>query len=83
MTQRLLVRNLDQLATPAGTDAPLRGSSLGEVEMLEHAFVLCDGDTIEAVGRMANLPVLDDDVEVDRDAAVTVAADLDVAHSSP
>jgi imidazolonepropionase len=62
VTQRLLVRDLAQLATPAGADAPLRGSSLGEVEVLEHAFVLCEGDTFEAVGRMANLPVLDDDV---------------------
>jgi imidazolonepropionase len=63
VTQRLLVRDLAQLATPAGTDAPLRGSALGEVEVLADAFVLCAGDRIEAVGRMSSLPALDDDVE--------------------
>ena len=62
MTQRLLVRDLAQLATPAGTGAPLRGSALDEIEVLEDAFVLCAGETIEAVGRMSGLPVLDDDV---------------------
>ena len=62
MTQRLLLRDLAQVATPAGTAAPLRGSSLGQVEVLEDAFVLCRGDTIELVGRMVNLPALDDDV---------------------
>ena len=61
MTQRLLVRDLAQLATPVGTDAPLRGSGLGEVEVLEDAFVLCSGETIEAVGRMSALPAFDDD----------------------
>jgi imidazolonepropionase len=62
VTQRLLVRDLAQLATPAGTGAPLRGQSLGEVDVLDDAFVLCAGDTIEAVGRMSNLPALADDV---------------------
>ncbi|HEY2208151.1 MAG TPA: imidazolonepropionase [Gaiellaceae bacterium] len=66
MTQRLLVRDLAQVATPGGSSAPLRGSSLGEVEVLDHGFVLCDGETIETVGLMSNLPALDDDVvEID------------------
>ena len=55
---RLLLRDLAQLATPAGADAPLRGPALGEIEVLEDAFVLCSGDTIEAVGRMRDLPPL-------------------------
>ncbi|MDX6480278.1 MAG: imidazolonepropionase [Gaiellaceae bacterium] len=59
---KLLVRDLVQLATPAGRGAPLRGHALGDVEVLEDAFVLCDGDTIEAVGRMRDLPAPDDDV---------------------
>ena len=59
---RLLLRDLAQLATPAGTGAPLRGAALGEVEVLEDAFVLCAGDTIEAVGRMHDLPAFDADV---------------------
>ena len=59
---RLLVRDLAQLATPAGTGAPLRGAALGSVDVLEDAFVLCVGDTIAAVGRMRDLPALDGDV---------------------
>jgi imidazolonepropionase len=59
---KLLVRDLTQLATPAGREAPLRGAALGEVDVLEDAFVLCDGESIEAVGRMRDLPALDGDV---------------------
>lgn len=55
---KVLVRDLAQLATPAGRDAPLRGRAFGEVEVIEDAFILCNGDTIEAVGRMHELPAL-------------------------
>ena len=41
--RRLLVRDLAQLASPAGTAAPLRGRALGEVDVLEDAYVLCSG----------------------------------------
>ncbi len=58
-TSRLLLRDLAQVATPAGAGAPLRGWALGEVEVLENAYVLCAGETIEAVDRMRDLPVLD------------------------
>ena len=58
-TARLLLRDLAQVATPAGVGAPLRGSALGDVEVLENAYVLCAGETIEAVGRMRDLPALD------------------------
>jgi imidazolonepropionase len=62
----LLVRDLAQVATPAGDGAPLRGAALGEVDVFEDAFVLCEGDSIAAVGRMRDLPPLDGDVvEVD------------------
>jgi imidazolonepropionase len=62
----LLIRDLAQVATPAGRDAPLRGAALGAVDVLEDAYVLCAGDTIEAVGRMRDLPALDSEVvEVD------------------
>jgi imidazolonepropionase len=60
---RLLVRDLAQLVTSAGTAAPLRGDALGAVDVLEDAFVLCAGGRIEATGRMRDLPPLDGDVE--------------------
>ena len=59
---RLLVRDLAQVATPSGRDAPLRESALGRVDVVEDAYILCAGDTIEAVGRMRDLPELDGDV---------------------
>jgi imidazolonepropionase len=62
----LLVRGLAQVATPAGRGAPLRGSDLGTVDVVEDAYVLCDGETIAAVGRMRDLKPVDGDVvEVD------------------
>ncbi len=61
--RRLLVRDLAQLATPSGTAAPLRGRALGEVDVFEDAYVLCSGRSIEAVGRMRDLPALDGEVE--------------------
>ena len=63
---RLLVRDIAQLATPAGRTSPLRGAALSDVDVLEDAFVLSLGDRIEAVGRMRDLPAVDGDVvEVD------------------
>jgi imidazolonepropionase len=59
----LLIRDLDQLATPRGSEAPLRGAALGDVEVIEHAYVLCEGGRIAGVGRMAGLGALDGDVE--------------------
>ena len=61
--RRLLVRDLAQLATPSGTDAPLRGRALGDVDVLEDAYVLCRGGTVETVGRMRDLQPLDGEVE--------------------
>jgi imidazolonepropionase len=61
--RRLLLRDLAQLATPAGTGAPVRGRALADVEVLEDAFVLCDGGVIAAAGRMRDLGTLDGEVE--------------------
>jgi imidazolonepropionase len=61
--RRLLVRDLEQLASPAGTSAPLRGASLGETVLLEDAFLLCEDGRVAAVGRMRDLPSLDGEVE--------------------
>ncbi len=61
--RRLLVRDLVQLATPQGAAAPLRGAALGDVQVLEDAYVLCHGSTVEAVGRMRDLTSLEGEVE--------------------
>jgi imidazolonepropionase len=61
--QRLLVRDLAQLATPAAGPAPLRGSALGDVRVLENAYVLCENGLVAAAGRMTDLRRLGGDVE--------------------
>ena len=64
--RRLLIRDLAQVVTAPGTAAPLRGSDLRDVSVVEDAFVLCAGPSIEAVGRMRDLGRLGGDlVEVD------------------
>ena len=60
---RLLIRDLAQIATPAGTGAPLRGPALRDVEVIEQAYVLCADGVIEASGRMSDLGSLDGEVE--------------------
>ena len=60
---RLLVRDLAQLASPAGNEAPLRGAALGAVEVIEDAYVLCADGRIEGAGRMRDLPTRDGDVQ--------------------
>ncbi len=59
----LLIRDLAEVASPAGLEAPLRGSALRDIEVTTGAFVLCEGGRISAVGRMVDLPALDDGVE--------------------
>jgi imidazolonepropionase len=60
---RLLVRDLDQLVSPAGRSAPLRGNALGALDVLEGAYLLCEEGRVGAVGRMRELASLDGDVE--------------------
>ena len=52
---RLLVRDLRQLATPAGSAAPLRGAALDEIDVVEDAYVLCIDGRVAEVGRMRDL----------------------------
>jgi imidazolonepropionase len=61
--RRLLVRDLAQLATPAGAAAPLRGSALGQIDVIQDAYVLCNEDRIEAVGPMSALATVEGEVE--------------------
>jgi imidazolonepropionase len=60
---RLLVRDLAQVVTLAGSDAPLRGADLARVEVVEDAYVLCADGHIVEVGRMAGLGRLAGEVE--------------------
>jgi imidazolonepropionase len=53
--RRLLVRDLAQLATPSGTEAPLRGRALRDVEVVHDAYVLCEEGRIAAFGPMRDL----------------------------
>ena len=53
----LLIRDLDQVATPIGDGGPLRGRALRDVRVVEGAFVLCRAGRIAAVGSMRELPV--------------------------
>ncbi len=62
MSARVLIRDLAQVATPAGRSAPLRGGDLAVVDVLEEAYVLCVDGRIEAVGRMRELSGVSDDV---------------------
>jgi imidazolonepropionase len=62
-TGRLLIRDLAQLATPTGKDAPLRSEGLGRVEVVEEAFVLCENGRIAATGPMRELKPLDGDID--------------------
>ena len=67
----LLIRDIRQLATPAGTAAPLRGKALRDVDVIEDAYVLCEGDRISSIGRMRDLGVSGDVEELDaRDRCV-------------
>ena len=60
---RLLIRDLAQVASPAGRSAPVRGPALGEVDVVENGFVLCEDGRITDVGAMRDLPPLADPVE--------------------
>jgi imidazolonepropionase len=61
---RLLVRDLAQLATPSSAaQSPLRGEALRAVDLIEEAFVLCEGGRVAAVGRMRDLAGIDGEVE--------------------
>jgi len=59
----LLIRDLAQIATPAGTDAPLRSKALLDVTVIESGYILCESGRIAAVGSMRDLGAVDGDVE--------------------
>ena len=60
---RLLIRDLAQVATPAGAGARSEGRRCATCDVVEDAFVLCADGLVEAVGPMRELPPLAGDVE--------------------
>jgi imidazolonepropionase len=65
-SERLLIRDLAQVATPAGRSAPLRGAALRALELTTDAYILCEAGRIADVGSMRRLGHLDGDVvEID------------------
>jgi imidazolonepropionase len=76
----LLVRDLKQLASPARGPAPLRGSALGEVGVLEGAYLLCLDGVVREVGPMRELvrsALPADLVEIDGSGHVAVPGLVD------
>jgi imidazolonepropionase len=62
----LLVRDLAQLVSPAGNERPLRGRALGEVTVIEDAYLLVeDGRIVEAGPMRALGPRRDEFEELD------------------
>jgi len=60
---KLLIRDLAQIVSPAGTDAPLRGvADMSALYTQENGYVLCEGGRVSAVGGMDDLRQLDGDV---------------------
>ncbi|MDQ3859540.1 MAG: imidazolonepropionase [Actinomycetota bacterium] len=59
----LLVRDLAQAVSPSGRDAPLRGRTLRDVDVLEDAYVVCRAGRIADVGPMRRLRPLAGEVE--------------------
>jgi imidazolonepropionase len=85
---RLLARDLAQVATPGGGNehtarGPRRGRALGEVDVLERAYVLCRGAKVEAVGEMRHLPALDGEVEELDGSGLSAVPGLVDCHTHP
>jgi imidazolonepropionase len=61
---KLLIRDLAQAVSPAGTQAPLRGrEAMRSVDVVEDAYLLCEDGLITSVGRMRDLLPVDGEVE--------------------
>ena len=73
----LLIRNLSQIATPAGTTG-VRGAALRELLVIERAAIVVDHDRFSFVGRESELPQnLRVDDEVDARGATALPGFID------
>jgi imidazolonepropionase len=80
---RLLIRDLAQVVSPAGRDAPLRGRALGDLDWIDDGYILCDGAEIAAVGRMRELGPLDGEVEEVQARGLSAIPGLVDCHTHP
>jgi imidazolonepropionase len=62
-SRRLLVREIVQFVSPAGTAAPLRAAELGSLVQVDDAYLLIEDGRISAAGSMRELPPIVGDVE--------------------
>jgi imidazolonepropionase len=76
---KLLVRDLAQVVSPAGTGSPLRGpEQMSAVEVVERGYVLCEDGRVSAVGRMSDLGRVEGEVaELDGTGRVAVPGLVD------
>jgi imidazolonepropionase len=59
----VLIRDLKQVVSFAGSSAPLRGSALRDVDVIDDAYLLCEAGRIKGVGRMKDLQPLGNEVK--------------------
>jgi imidazolonepropionase len=78
----LLIRGLTQLATSSGAAAPLRGRALGDVDVIEDAYILCHGEAIIDSGRMRDLRDIGEVEELDASGWCAVPGLVD-CHTHP
>jgi imidazolonepropionase len=80
---RLLVRDLAQLVTvPADAAAPVRGTALRELEVVENAFVLCENGKVVAAGPMRELADAGDAEDIDGSGLCAIPGLVD-CHTHP
>jgi imidazolonepropionase len=80
----LLLRDLAQVATPAGDGGPLRGGALREVAVHERAYVLiADDGTITSVGAMRDLPRIGSGVDDIDGSGLSAIPGLVDCHTHP
>ncbi len=81
---RLLVRDLAQVVSHRGAEMPLRGPALGDVEVVENAYILVGDDRrLEAIGRMGDLPAVEGEVvEIDGSGLSAIPGLVD-CHTHP
>ncbi|KAF0248588.1 MAG: imidazolonepropionase [bacterium] len=80
--ENLVVTNIGQLITLAGVSAPCVGKALGELSVLENAALICRSGLIDWVGKLVDLPKLENYDIIDAKKSVVTPGLVD-AHTHP